>query len=206
MRKARQAAREPACQSQGGRLGEVTLERRRGLQLCASSGRQRVGLGARARGTAQAGWQRRPGGLANQVPTFPARLSVFPAGALRVPVATAPAIAKAKVEIIKINLLLGCAMHAMQLEYLVIFQVAAKKHTHSRISGRICGAITQKNRLIARNAPICPGRRPRSSSVVPSSAGVFFAPGGPRLPRTIRGGGANTRVRWNNLATPCSTD
>ena len=105
-------------------MGEVTLERRRGLQLCASSGRQRVGLGARARGAAQAGWQRRPGGLANQLPTRPARLSVFPAEALRAPVATAPAIAEAKVEIIKINLLLGCAMHAMQLEYLVISQFA----------------------------------------------------------------------------------
>ena len=122
MRKARQAAREPACQSQGGRLGEVTLERRRGLQLCASSGRQRVGLGARARGAAQAGWQRRPGGLANQLPAFPARLDVFPAGALRVPVATAPAIAKAKVEITKINLVLMCAMHTMQLGRLVIFR------------------------------------------------------------------------------------
>ena len=149
---------------------------------------------------------RRPGSLATQLPTFPAWLSVFPAGALRAPVATAPPIRGGKVEIIKINLLHGYAMHAMQLEYLVIFQVAAKKHTHSRISARICGAIIQKNRLIARNAPICPGRRPRSSSTVPSWAALFFAPGGPRLPRTTRGEGANTRVRRNNLATPCSTD
>ena len=85
-----------------------------------------MSLNASARGAAQA---RRPGGWANQLSTCPARLSVFPAEALRAPAATAPAIAEAKVEIIKINLLLGCAMHAMQLEYLVIFQVAAKKHT-----------------------------------------------------------------------------